>query len=295
MKMTIRFCGQNDQECCQPGSKCDKGLTCEGQQISSHGAITNPGRCMNNVNPEPSDPPEKNPTPQCTGDYCAKWCNVSGIWGCGIAKAPNVPMCDCSGCNGCPTAKLEDCGNTDQPCCIISDGSGICIDGMSHCDLFEDHKNFPGMCVKGYFSIETGEMKKDYTSCIAGPNLFHIDAWKDTCIRCVADELALGSPNGFKKSNRCTKMIKDFDDAEVAGAIGSVAIILAGCVDDPPACASLATAIRNVVRTARLDNTEITFDTVETIIRGSEQFGNPTRVGAPPDWIGNPMPEPGPF
>eukprot|EP00438_Fugacium_kawagutii_P025417 Skav235453 [mRNA] locus=scaffold2206:379419:382271:- [translate_table: standard] len=37
-------------------------------------------------------------------NYCKDWCNVGGLWGCGIATHEEV-SCDCSGCNGCPVCE----------------------------------------------------------------------------------------------------------------------------------------------------------------------------------------------
>jgi hypothetical protein len=34
-------------------------------------------------------------------DFCSKWCNTPGKWGCGTATDGNY-TCDCQGCNGCP-------------------------------------------------------------------------------------------------------------------------------------------------------------------------------------------------
>lgn len=35
-----------------------------------------------------------------THNYCTKWCNTPGRWGCGVCNDGNY-TCDCTGCNGC--------------------------------------------------------------------------------------------------------------------------------------------------------------------------------------------------
>ncbi|CAE7418528.1 unnamed protein product [Symbiodinium sp. CCMP2456] len=47
-------------------------------------------------------------------DYCNKWCNTGGRWGCGVASDGEV-TCDCSGCNGCPVCETVVVGPHQVP------------------------------------------------------------------------------------------------------------------------------------------------------------------------------------
>jgi len=57
-------------------------------------------------------------------DYCSRWCNTPGKWGCGIGTSNNdmagVYTCDCAGCNGCPGTPAIPLCKTN--CTITADG-----------------------------------------------------------------------------------------------------------------------------------------------------------------------------